>query len=307
LIILIVVAIRKKDEGLRKFSFLFGGYLFIIALQILMVSKHFKNYYLAPAFIIYGSIFFTISIFLSRILKKKNHLILAGNILPLLFVVVTVVKVKSDYPIISQQIEQRNKIRTFVDTKITKDDYWFIEPTWESGPNVENAVVYGLSYCGHRMDYMPQLMAVNPNIVTYEDNTEQVKLWRGTPVSLDSVVATGKNIHIYSTPGRHASTLVQMVKDAATRNNFMLSIDTIFSDSKAQNEIIRIKALNSNSKWKPADTFMDIRKLKIEKYIHSIKNTPEWLEKVKQKAIEKNIPIDSMILLDAIWMTDSEK
>ena len=307
LIVLIVVAIRKKDEGMKKFSFLFAGYVFIIAIQILMVSKHFKNYYLAPTFIIYGFMFFTISLFLSSILKKKNHLILASNILPLLFVVATVVKVKSDYPIISLQIEHRNKIRTFVDTKITKADYLFIEPIWESGPFVENAVVYGLSYCAHRIDYMPQLMAVNPNVVTYEGNTEQVKLWRGTTVSLDSVVATGKNIHIYSTPGRHASTLVQMVKDAASRNNLELSIETVFSDIETQNEIIRIKALNSNSRWTPNRIITDARQQKIEEYIHSIKNTPEWLEKVKQKATQKHIPLDSMILLDAIYMTDSEK
>ena len=307
LIALIVIAIRKKNSGMKGFIYLFAGYLFMIALQILMVSKHFKNYYLAPAFIIYGFMFFTISIFLSGILKKRNHLILVSNILPLLFVLATAAKVKRDYPIISQQIEQRNKVRAFVDTKISKADYWFIEPTWESGPQVENAIVYGLSYCGHRVDYMPQLMAVNPNIVTYEDNTEQVKLWRGIPVSLDSVVATGKNIHIYSTPGRHAPTLVQMVKDAASRNNFQLSVDTVFSDSETQNEIIRIKALNSNSKWNPGDVIKDGRQLKIEECIRSIKNTPEWLEKVKQKAIQKNIPLDSMILLDAIYMVDSEK
>jgi hypothetical protein len=307
LIVLIVVVIRKKEKGMRKFSFLFAGYLFIIALQILMVSKHFKNYYLAPTFVIYGFMFFTVSVFLSGIVKKQNHLILTSNILPLLFIVATVVKVKSDYPIISQQIQQRNKIRTFVDTKISKADYWFIEPTWESGPNVENAIVYGLSYCGHRIDYIPQLMAVNPNTVTYEDNIEQVKLWRGTPVSLDSVVATGKNIHIYSTPGRHASTLMQMVKDAANRNKFELSVDTIFSDSETQNEIIRMKALNSNSRWTPNSIITNARQQMIEEYIHSIKNTPEWLEKVKQKAIQKNIPLDSMILLDAIYMVDSEK
>jgi len=307
LVVLIVMAIRNKNEGMKKFSFLFAGYLFIITLQILMVSKHFKNYYLAPTFIIYGFMFFTISIFLYGILKKQNHLILACNILPLLFILATVAKVKRDYPNISNQIEQRNKIRSFVETKISKADYWFIEPTWESGPNVENAIVYGLSYCGHRVDYMPQLMAVNPNIVTYEDNMEQVKLWRGTSVSLDSIVATGKNIHIYSTPGRHASTLMQMVKDAAIRNNFQLSVDTIFSDGETKNELIRIKALNSSSRWTPFSILTNARQQKIEEYVRSIKSSPKWLEKVKLKAIQKNIPIDSMILLDAIWMVDSEK
>lgn len=304
LIVLILIAIRKRE---KRFIYLFSGYLLIMALQISMVSKHFKNYYLAPTFIIYGFILFTVSLFLSKIITKRSHLIFVCYLLPFLFIVNTLIKAKDDHTTIAIQIEHRNKIRSFVDTKISKSDYWFTEPTWESGPYIENAIVYGLSYCGHRVNYMPQLMAVNPNIITYEDNTEQVRLWRGTSVSLDSVVATGKNIHIYSTPGRHASTLVQMVKDAAGRNNFQLLVDTIFSDQDTQNEIIRIKALNSNSRWTPNRIITDARQQKIEEYTHSIKNTPEWLEKVKQKAIQKNIPLDSMILLDAIWMTDNEK
>ncbi|MCF8367811.1 MAG: hypothetical protein K9G76_02125 [Bacteroidales bacterium] len=43
-------------------------------------------------------------------------------------------------------------------------------------------------------------------------------------------------------------------------------------------------------------------------YIESIKNSiltsPPWLEAIKQKAIERNIPLDSMIMLDATYMAD---
>ena len=98
-----------------------------------------------------------------------------------------------------------------------------------------------------------------------------------------------------------------MVKDAALRNNLQTSVDTIYSDLEAKNEIIRIKALNTSSRWKPVNAITKNRKLKIEEYIQSIKNTPEWLEKIKKKAIEKKISLDSMILLDAIYMVDSEK
>jgi hypothetical protein len=190
---------------------------------------------------------------------------------------------------------------------ISKEDFWFVEPTWESAPYVENAIVYGLSYCGHRIDYLPQLMEINPNIITYEDNNDQVKLWRGVPVSLDSVVATGKNIHIYSTPGRHSSVLLQMVNDAASRNNIQLSIDTIYSDSEAKNGIIEVKAINTSSAWKPNYARANDRQTKINEYIQAIKNSPEWLEQVKEKAIKKNISLDSMIVLDAIYMTDEVK
>ena len=150
-------------------------------------------------------------------------------------------------------------------------------------------------------------MAVNPNVITYEGNPNEVKSWRGATVSLDSVVATGKNLHIYSTPDRHASVLLQMVEDAAVRNNFQLSVDTIYSDSETKHEIIQVKATNASSGWKPGHTLAIDRQSKINGYIEAIKNSPEWLEQVKAKAIQKNISLDSMILLDAIYMTDIEK
>ena len=301
------IAIAKKNDRLKGFIFLFAGFFFMIVLQIVMVSKHFKQYYLAPSFLIYGFAFFSFSVFLSGIIKKKSQLILTSSILPVLFILNTLMHINRDYPVISKQIEERDKIRTFVNTEISKRDYWFIEPTWESGPHVENAIVYGLSYCGHRSDYLPQLVGANPNIITYEGTNNQVKLWRGTTISLDSVIATGKNIYIYSTPERHAPLLLQMVKETADHNKFSLLVDTVFSDSRKQNEIIRVKATNSISTWTPDNTLANDRQSKIKEYIQSIKDTPEWLEKVRQKAIKQKIPLDSMILLDAIWMTDSEK
>lgn len=303
---LTVFAFRKRKDG-KGFYFLFAGYLFMILLQILMVSKHFKNYYLAPVFILYGFIFFTISLFLSTFIKKKSHLILASSLLPILFTLSTFVKVKRGLPEIAKVIEHREKIRLFVDREVSKSDYWFVEPTWEGGPFVENAVVYGLSYCSHRIEYLPQLMAVNPHVITYEDNNNEVKLWRCAPVSLDSVVATGKNLYIYSSPGRHASVLMQMAQNAADRNNIHLMVDTVFSDRETQNEIIRLHASNSTSAWVPAGVFATDRSQKVQEFILSIKNSPEWLEKVGKKATERNIPLDSMILLDAIYMTDEAR
>jgi len=307
LIAMAFIAFRKRKEGMNGFMLLFAGFLAIIVVQMLMVSKHYKNYYLAPTFIIYGFIFFSISLFLYKIMKRKIYLIIFSILLPVLFLYNTVHKVKRDYPVILNSILERNKIRTFVDTEISKTDYWFIEPTWESAPFVENALVYGLSYCGHRTDYLPQLMAVNPNIITYEGNTEQVKMWRGSPVNLDSIIATGKNINVYSTPDRHASILIGMVKVAAARNNIQLSVDTVFSDSVTKNEIIRIKSQSSSAIGQYDLIRTKNRQRKIEGFIQSIKNTPEWFKKVKEKAIQAKIPLDSMILLDAIWMTDNQK
>jgi hypothetical protein len=150
-------------------------------------------------------------------------------------------------------------------------------------------------------------MAANPNIITYEYDNEVVKLWRGALVSLDSVVATGKNIYLYSTPGRNADILQQLVANAASRNNFQLKTDTVYSDTETSSHIIRIQAENMNSSWQPGNSYPKDRQSKIADYIEAIKNSPEWLDQVKKKATAKNIPLDSMILLDAIHMVNVGK
>jgi hypothetical protein len=304
---LIVIAFLKRKEGKRQFIWIFSGFLIIFTIQILMVSKHFKNYYLAPGFVFYGFMLFIISLFLSGIIKKKSQLILICSILPVLLVVFSFAKAKTDFPVISTRIDQETKIRNFVEKNLSKDDFWFVQPTWEGAPFKENAIVYGISYCGHREQYLPQLMAVNPNIVTYEYENELVKLWRCSTVSLDSVVSTGKNIHIYSTPGRNADILSNLVKNAANRNNFRLLVDTVYADTETQSYIIRMKATNSKSNWQAGKSYPGDRQSRIAEYIQAIKNSPDWLDKVKEKARIKNIPLDSMILLDAIYMVEIGK
>jgi hypothetical protein len=198
------------------------------------------------------------------------------------------------------------KVLDYVQKNVTNNDFWFIEPYWEGAPYKGNGIILGLSYCRHREDYLPQLMAVNPNVITYEENKDQVKLWRCTPVSLDSVVSTGKNIYVYSTPGRNTVVLTQMLKDAAVRNSIQLLIDTIYSDVETENKIIRAKGLSTSSTWQTFNVLVNNRQVKIQNFIASIKNSPEWLEKIKGKAIKRKIPLDSMILLDAIWMVDKK-
>lgn len=122
--------------------------------------------------------------------------------------------------------------------------------------------------------------------------------------SLDSVVASGRNIYIYSSPERNASVLKEMLVESSERNKLQLAIDTVYADKQSNDEIIRIKATNSQTQWTPLNAINESRQNRINRYIETIKTTPDWLEKVKKKAIEKNIPLDSMIKLDAIWMAD---
>lgn len=48
------------------------------------------------------------------------------------------------------------------------------------------------------------------------------------------------------------------------------------------------------------------REEKINAYIEAIHSSPEWLEGIRLKALEKNVPLDSMLRLDAIYMVENE-
>jgi hypothetical protein len=56
-----------------------------------------------------------------------------------------------------------------------------------------------------------------------------------------------------------------------------------------------------------ASAYQAQREEKIQGYIFAIKNTEVWLEQVRQKAIERQLPLDSMIRIDATYMVDMEE
>ncbi len=46
--------------------------------------------------------------------------------------------------------------------------------------------------------------------------------------------------------------------------------------------------------------------MKIRQTIENIKSNPDWLNMIKEKAIKRNIPLDSMLYLDAKYLSDKE-
>jgi hypothetical protein len=51
---------------------------------------------------------------------------------------------------------------------------------------------------------------------------------------------------------------------------------------------------------------LEKREEKINGYIEAMRSSPEWLEGIRVKALEKNVPLDSMLRLDAIYMVENE-
>ena len=307
LVIMLVLSViyhsKSKSNG-RNILFSVGM-LLIIFLQIIMVSKHFKNTYLVPIMSIYGIIFFCLDDFFVSI--SKNEWIKA--LLPafvFIFVVFTVKDAIANFPIQKIHKERREELRMYVENNLPKNTLWFVEPTWESAPYVENGIVYGMSYCHRIKQYINELANVNPNLITFDGMDNDVKMWRIDSVSLDNIVTTASQIHIYSTPGRNAHLLMEKVYQAAQNMGVEMQTDTLISQKETQSHIIKIYNSNSHKsiKIRQLVKYLD-KESQIQGTMKTIYNDPQWLEKVKQKANEKNIPLDSMVRLDAIWMVEN--
>jgi hypothetical protein len=48
------------------------------------------------------------------------------------------------------------------------------------------------------------------------------------------------------------------------------------------------------------------KKTKIQNIINYIKTDENWMKVIKEKASQNNIPVDSMIYLDAVWVVEQE-
>ncbi len=309
LIIMLIVSIiyRKISKGSNQNILFTIGMLLIIGLQVLMVSKHFKNAYLIPLFSIYGIVFFKIDDFFATFFSNKQTRFLLPALV-CFFIVFTAKDAVAHVSIQKNQKGKREELRQYVVENLSKNTLWFVEPTWESAPYVENGIVYGLSYCHRINQYLPELIKVNPNVITFEGMDNTVKIWRSKPVSLDSIMMTATPIYIYSSPGRYACMLMKKINQAAHNMGIEMQTDTLFSQKETGSYIITMQnphSLRSIEIWTLSQGNPVEREQQIQENMKAIHDDPQWLEKVKEKAIEKNIPLDSMVRLDAIWMIDN--
>ncbi|WP_372773000.1 hypothetical protein [Mangrovibacterium sp.] len=311
LLFALVVALRKPEN--RKESVLFMvGCMVLIFIQLFMVSKHYKNYYLAPLFSIYGLMLFGVVFLLDKNGSYRKVTAVIKYSLPAILLLLSTRQILAGN---ASQVEFKNdqaEAAQFVRDQIDRDDYWFVEPTWESGPQVENALVYGFSYCADRINYEEVLHRVYPHVITSVEGRDQVRFWHSSDASLDTVLVSGKTIHVLSTPSRQAARLVDVVKRTAAQYNIAVAVDTIFNQPGTGTFIIaltpqldpnQLESVQKRLMMDDSESQAEFQR-KVDYYSNEIRNTPEWLSLVKEKAENKGISLDSMIYLDAVYMAE---
>jgi 4-amino-4-deoxy-L-arabinose transferase-like glycosyltransferase len=248
--IVLAIIFRKKEKTNRELLF-FSGIFLIVLFQIIMVSKHYKDTYFIPVISIYPIFLLLFHDFLGKIGKYKKWTLLPTILILSIFTGYTAYRIPLNDKYRKIESAQRKPLREYVSQNLPSNTLWFTETKWLSAPFVESGLVYGLFYSDCEMNYMQELMNKNPNIVTYAWSENIVKIWLRQPVPADSLVVTGTPIHLFSSPGRKTALLMEILENAALRNQVVLTTDTIFSHNEKQAHIIVMQNKQSEQTWKP--------------------------------------------------------
>jgi hypothetical protein len=132
------------------------------------------------------------------------------------------------------------KTHQFFKEQVTSKDLLFIEPTWLAGPMAENALVYGISYVAHRQEFYMVYNRLYPNVITWEGAGKNPGLFRTAEADPETILFGGRDIYIYSSPGRNANLLLNYLDTLAARFGTRISRDTVFSNPDNNDRVIKV-------------------------------------------------------------------
>lgn len=244
LIIVILIAIGGikrlfKSDQKQKVIFI-AGIILALIVGLIMVSKHYKNYYLAPILSLTGLIYFFISdsdLIRNRWPKTQKQLLVVGL---LVFIGITAWPMAKQY---QKRIDQKhlNSItHNFITSTISPNDILFIEPTWLAGPMAENALVYGISYVAHRHQFYPEYHRQYPHVMTWEGESRIPKHFRTLDWDTESILKSGKDIYVYNSPGRNAGLLLNYLDTLSAQTGISIQKDSVFQQLSTQELIIKV-------------------------------------------------------------------
>ena len=245
---LLIFLILKKDirkNYLKEFLFLLA-FIVVTVISVVMVSKHFKNYYLIPVMSLTGFIFYILWK-ISRDIIKFKQLNKIFTFLLIVLVLIPAVRLYPYYITKKQRIIEKRLTVSFVKNNISPADYLILKPVWLPGPFVQNGLVYGVSYVGYRHYFYNDYEKFYPNLLTWEGENKPIQYFRMIDADIEAILKSGKNIYLYSAPHQNAKTIINYLNISAHNFGVSLLIDTVFVNSNNYEYLIKI---SNNDDWK---------------------------------------------------------
>ncbi|MFO7617996.1 MAG: hypothetical protein R6V75_12180, partial [Bacteroidales bacterium] len=168
LVFAVLFLIHPATRRIRRKELLFLlAFILASLVGFVMVAKHFKNYYFAPVLSLAG---FVLLIVLDRgfsgLPDRLRKVLLV--LVPAGLVLMTVIPSVSAYSLRAERYRHNQASANFIRSHCGPGGILFVEPTWLSGPAIENGLVYGISYVAHRHQFFPEYLRAYPHVITWE-------------------------------------------------------------------------------------------------------------------------------------------
>lgn len=247
LFIIILFFIKRDLRRTNKKEYLFIlGYLLVSIVSILIVAKHYKNSYLIPVMSASGLVIYFVWSLSSKLtqLKYIPHVLFSSG---LIFILINGSELIPRYEKRGIQLEQDRLTQAFIRNNVPAQDYFLVEPTWLAGPMKTNALVYGMSYINKKSYYYNELEKIYPNIITYEGAKDTLSHFRMVQADNESILKSGSDIYLLSTPRRHAVDMFNYLDSCANNFDIPLKLDTLFVNESLQQYVLKV---NNNGNWR---------------------------------------------------------
>jgi hypothetical protein len=233
---------RKKAE--RRISIIAIAVIITIALQVVMVGKHYAHRYFIPVLMLQPLLVFLLAEIIKKFYPKKvtTYLISIGIIF---FFVWQIQFNKQWLPIKTEAMgnDIANRMPTWhVAQTLEKDSYKIIASQNYGCPFIEYTLMYSTVWASHKKqeEYKPILARLYPDTYNFFTWDNSMRYW-GEKFNAQKVTESGKNVYLYLE--RNEEELYNRTISKLQEENggeFMTEKDTVFLNDKTGEIILKL-------------------------------------------------------------------
>lgn len=240
LVLVFVLTNASRRKAHKKESLFFIAFVLVSLIEYMLVAKHYKQYYMAPVLSLSGiALYLTYSV-LSKQARSRYLMVAFGiGLFALVFF-----SFKSYFNLHAQGVERRSlyrQMQMFARDQCAGDSYYLLEPTWRCGLFKEDGLAYGLSYTRYKNEYMREYEQWYPDVIIFRHEDRPLLHFTHYPANNQSILKSGRNIYLYSTPQRRTGRILQYIEREAGKYNVDLRLDTVYRQEERHKYILRYR------------------------------------------------------------------
>lgn len=235
-----------RFQNRKKFRLLVA-ILVATFIEAIMVSKQLKSYYFTPVLAMSGLISYVIWDISKHRFKVKSAVFNLFAIVILLGLITPNLSVASHSINTLKKIKGRQLTVDFINHNRKPNDWFFLEPSWKSGPMVENGLLWGISYVAGRNEFYNAFKTVYPRVVAFEGENRPISQFRCGPANEQSMMESGDDIYLISLPGDQTNKRIDQLKSLAVKYNTTIMVDTVFVNNVNHDMILKARHIEPQS------------------------------------------------------------